>query len=89
MEFEYNISKSNSNKQKHGISFKEAKYLWLVDNIVLPAMTKGEPRYMLIGNIRRACYSCIFTIRSGKTRIISCRRSREKERRLYHEAIEK
>jgi uncharacterized protein len=89
MEFVYDINKSDSNKQKHGISFEEAKVLWLFDNVVVPAITKGEPRYMIIGNISSAYYSCIFTIRNGKTRIISCRRSREKERRIYHEAIEK
>ena len=89
MEFVYDINKSDSNKQKHGISFEEAKVLWLFDNVVVPAITKGEPHYMIIGNIGSVYYSCIFTIRNGKTRIISCRRSRENERRLYHEAIEK
>ncbi|MFH1258372.1 MAG: BrnT family toxin [Elusimicrobiota bacterium] len=89
MEFEYNTSKSESNEQKHGISFEEAKILWLVDNIVLPAITRGEKRYMIIGAINGLHFSCIFTIRSSKTRIISCRRSSEKERRLYDEKIEK
>lgn len=64
MDFEYNEKKSASNKQKHGISFDEAKLLWLFDNIVLPAITKGEARYMLIDSINGIFYSCIFTIRA-------------------------
>ena len=44
MEFEYNINKSDSNRQKHGMSFEEAKILWSVDNVILPAITKGEKR---------------------------------------------
>jgi uncharacterized DUF497 family protein len=87
MEFEYDLNKSESNKHKHGISFEEAKHLWLVDNIVLPAVTRGENRYMLIAEINGLCFSCIFTVRGTKTRIISCRRSREKERRFYNEKI--
>ena len=86
MYFEYDTYKSSSNKIKHGISFEEAKALWLFDNVVLPAITRGEPRYMIIGKIGNLLYSCIFTARGGKTRIISCRRSREKERRFYNEA---
>lgn len=89
MEFEYSIDKSDLNKQKHGISFEEAKILWLVDNVILPAITKGEKRYMIIATINGLHFSCIFTIRGNKTRIISCRRSRENERRIYDEKIKK
>ena len=46
MDFEYNIYKSKLNKQKHGISFDDAKMLWLVDNVVLPAVTRGNPVYV-------------------------------------------
>ena len=87
MNYEYDRYKSESNKQKHGISFEEAKNLWLVDNVVLPAITRGEKRYMIIGVINGLYFSCIFTVRGDKTRIISCRRSRENERRIYNEKI--
>lgn len=87
MNYEYDKHKTESNKQKHGISFEEAKILWLVDNVILPAITRGEKRYMIIGILGGLYFSCIFTIRGGKTRIISCRRSREIERRIYDEKI--
>ena len=87
MEFEYNIDKSALNKKKHSITFEETKAIWVGDNVIIPAITKGEQRYMIIGKIGPNLYSCIFTTRRGKIRIISCRRSREKERRIYHEKL--
>ena len=87
MEFEYDINKSAKNQHKHGVDFEEAKAIWAGDNVVLPAITKGEQRYMIIGKIKSSVYSCIFTIREEKLRIISCRQSREKERKIYHEKI--
>ncbi len=89
MSYEYDSNKSESNKQKHGVSFTEAQAIWLSDNVILPAITRGEPRYMIIGKIYRIVYSCIFTLRAGNIRIISCRRSREKERVIYDEAIKR
>lgn len=87
MKFEYDQNKSSVNKDKHGVDFEEAKTLWLGDNIILPALTRGEARYMIIGRISHSLYSCIFTKRSSKIRVISCRKSREKEREVYHEKI--
>ena len=87
MKFEYDINKSVINKQKHGIDFEEAKSIWQETNVTLPAITRGEPRYMIIGRLRVNLYSCIFTIREEKIRIISCRINREKERKIYYEKI--
>jgi uncharacterized protein len=87
MNFEYDKNKSLANKKKHGIDFEEAKMLWLGDNVILPAITKGEPRYMIIGRISLNMYSCIFTRRKKRIRIISCRKARDKEEKVYHEKI--
>ncbi len=89
MEFEYDLIKSAKNKQKHGVDFEEAKTIWINDNVILPAITDGEQRYMIIGKIKSKLFSCIFTFRNKKIRIISCRRSREKEERIYYEEIKK
>ena len=88
MEFEYNRQKSQVNREKHGIDFEEAKNLWRKENVVLPAITRGDNRYMMIGKIGEFLYSCIFTIRGESIRIISCRKSREKEKGIYHEKTE-
>ena len=89
MIFEYDLNKSLRNKQKHGVDFEEAKSMWTNDNIILPAITDGEQRYMIIGKIKSKLFSCIFTIRNKNIRLISCRRSREKEERIYYEKIKK
>ncbi|MCK5491742.1 MAG: BrnT family toxin [Candidatus Omnitrophica bacterium] len=87
MNFEYNSDKSKNNKNKHDIDFEQAKVIWNEDNIIIPALTTDEQRYMIIGKIKNKFYSCIFTMRGEKIRIISCRRSRPKEERMYHEKI--
>ena len=87
MEFEYNEGKSLVNKEKHGIDFEESKMLWLEDNVILPAITKGELRYMTMGSVKSNIFSCIFTVRKKKIRIISCRKSRRSERKVYYEKI--
>lgn len=89
MKFEYDTKKSKINKQKHGIGFEEAKTLFVTDNVVLPAISKGEKRQMVIGKIDLVLYSCIFTIRDKNIRIISCRRSREKEKGIYYGKIKR
>lgn len=87
MEFEYNLNKSKSNKAKHGVDFEEAKSIWLEDHIILPAITRGEKRFMIIGRIGASLFSCVFTIRKNNIRIISSRKSRKNERRIFYEKV--
>jgi len=87
MKFEYDLNKSLSNKEKHGVDFEQAKEIWFNDHVIFPAMTKGEPRYMIIGKIGLNIYSCIFTMRDVNVRMISCRKSRDMEREVYHEKV--
>ena len=86
MKFEFDPEKSEANRAKHGVDFVEAQALWEdPDRLQVSARTKGEPRVMLIGRIGDKHWSAIFTIRDGKTRIISVRRSRTKEVERYEE----
>ncbi len=84
MEFEYDNSKSEKNKKKHGIDFIEAQILWDdPDRIEIPARTIDEPRILIIGKIDGKHLSGIFTCRGEKIRIISVRRSRREEVQIY------
>ena len=84
MNFEYDENKSLSNKQKHGIDFEEAKILWDDDRMVeLTASYEDEERFINIGKINTKFYTVITTMRNGKIRIISARRSRKKEIEIY------
>ena len=85
MRFEFDREKSAINKQKHGISLEEAAQLWQEAYLEVKARTVDEVRSMAIGRIRGKLYACIYTVRGESIRLISCRRAREQEARLYHE----
>ena len=58
MEFEFDPSKSQANRIKHGIDFVAAQALW--DDLALleiPARTLDEPRWLVIGRIQRKHWS--------------------------------
>jgi uncharacterized protein len=84
MEFEFDPVKSDSNLKKHGIDFERAQQLWTdVDLMVIPARTTDEIRFFAIGFIESRHWSAIFTLRGGRIRLISVRRSRREEIELY------
>jgi len=85
MNFEYDINKSNSNKEKHGIDFEEAKKLWTDPYAFeIPSLSsKDEDRFLVLGQIDLKNYTAIITYRGTNIRIISVRRSRTKEVKLY------
>lgn len=85
MKFEFDENKSSANKAKHGIDFREAQALWNdVDLLEIPAKNvQDEDRYLLIGKIEKQYWSAIITYRDDAVRIISVRRSREKEIGYY------
>lgn len=84
MEFEFDETKSQSNLDKHGIDFVSAQTLWLDPYLLeIPANTTDEPRFLHIGKIKSADWSAVVTYRGSVTRIISVRRSRIEEVKLY------
>ena len=88
MEFEFDKAKSEANKRKHGVSLEDATQIWQQAYLEVAARTIDEPRFMAIGRIRDRLYACIYTPRGEAIRLISCRRAREKEARLYDEYLE-
>lgn len=86
MKFEFDPEKSRQNKEKHGIDFLEAQLLWKDDALVeVPAKTTEEPRFIVIGRILGRCWSGVITYRSETIRIISVRRSRSEEVKIYED----
>ena len=87
MEFEYDLQKSESNQKKHGIGFDEAKHLWDdVNRLQVEAKSETEPRFALIALYGDKLWTAFFTIREERIRIISVRRARVGEGRLYYES---
>ena len=86
MKFEWDDKKSLENKAKHGIEFELAREIWNDDNRVeIQAPYPLEERDVLIGKIDKKLWTAIFTYRGDAIRIISVRRSRKKEIKLYEE----
>lgn len=84
MRFEFDPHKSAANKAKHGIGFVEAQAIWLdSDRLEIPARSLDEPRYQILGRIGSVVWSAFVTYRDGSVRLISVRRARLEERRLY------
>lgn len=84
MRFEYDEWKSRSNRAKHGIDFVEAQQLWRDSDLLeVPARVMDEPRYLLIGKMAGKHWSAVVTYRGKVIRIISVRRARTSEVKLY------
>lgn len=84
VDFAFDPEKSAANFRKHGIDFIDAQLLWLDDMLFeVPARTVGEPRWLVVGMIGGRHWSAVITRRDDGIRIISVRRSRPEEVKLY------
>ena len=82
--FEFDPNKSKSNLEKHGIDFIRAQKLWDdPDLIEIQATTKDELRFLLVASLAGKYWSAIITYRKENIRIISVRRARKAEVKLY------
>ena len=82
--FEFDSQKSQLNLKKHGIDFVEAQLLWLDPYLLeIPAKTVDEPRYLIIGKILDKHWSAVITYRNESIRLISVRRARIEEVKIY------
>ena len=82
--FEFDPTKSESNRAKHGIDFVEAQALWSDPMLLeIPAKTDDEPSYLVIGWMDGKHWSAVVTYRGANIRLISVRRARIEEVALY------
>jgi uncharacterized protein len=84
MEFEFDSLMSESNREKRGGDFVQAQELWQDPmRIEVPARTAGEPRWLVVGRMGGRHWSAVVTYREDRIRIISVRRARDEEVRIY------
>ena len=84
MDFEWDDKKSAANKMKHGIDFRAAVELWSDPfRVEIDTSYPDENRSILIGKIKDKLWTAIFTQREDTIRIISVRRARKRETKLY------
>ena len=66
MEFEFDPTKSEANKKKHGIDFVEAQALWDdPDLIEVPAIATDEPRFLVVGKMAETHWSGVSGLESS------------------------
>ena len=86
MDFKWDVSKSKSNKQKHGVSFEEASTVFYDPLAKLghdPDHSDQEDRFILIGHSKSN--NLLFVVHvykesPGLIRIISARKATKKEK---------
>jgi hypothetical protein len=89
LEFEWDDRKNRENRRKHGVSFEEAKAVFLDENALLiadPDHSGHEDRFILLGHSSslRMVVVCHCYRRGGDSiRIISARRANAAERKKY------
>lgn len=90
MHFEWDESKSYKNKEKHGVSFNEAKSVFFDENALLiydPDHSEDEDRFILLGmstNLRIlvVCHCC--RDEDNVVRLISARKADRSESSAYN-----
>ncbi len=91
MEFEWDSAKSLVNREKHGVSFDEAVVIWDGVHVEVESIAyseDGEKRNATLGWIDHQIYLAIWTKRRRKIRLISVRRARKNEEKIFSEKVQ-
>ena len=91
MQFEWDQAKSIENEKKHGVSFEEAIVIW--DGIHLEISDiahseDGKERNATMGWIGDRVFVVIWTVRGEKIRLISVRKARKNEEKVFFKKIQ-
>lgn len=87
MQYEDDPKKSAANLAKHGIDFEEAKALWDDANALMIRVDRpGEERHALFASLNGVVWTAVITFRGKTVRIISVRRARKEEVKLYEQS---
>lgn len=85
--FEWDSGNKNKNYKKHGVSDQECEEVFFdTHKKILKDIfhSREEERYVLLGETKKSRrLFVVFTMRSGKARVISARDLNKRERKLY------
>jgi uncharacterized protein len=91
LKFEWDASKANTNRKKHGVSFEEASTVFgdpLSRTIHDPVHSDEEDRFVTVGESERGRLLVVsFTDRDDRIRIISARLATRRERKDYEQDV--
>jgi uncharacterized protein len=87
--FDWDPDKNARNREKHGVTFEEAKTVF-EDNLFVsfadPEHSAAEKRYLIMGqSVQGRLLVVSYTERRGSIRMISAREATRRERRFYEE----
>jgi uncharacterized protein len=85
-DFEWDDAKAASNLAKHKVSFEAAVAVFADPEMVVVSATRqsdGEARFRAVGAIEARLFTVVYTMRGGRKRLISARRSNRREERAY------
>jgi uncharacterized protein len=89
MDFEWDEAKNRANYRKHGLDFRDAAKVF--QGIIITAedtrQDYGEKRDISLGMLEDVVVVIVHTRRSEKIRIISMRKAKPRERKLYEEKL--
>ena len=88
MEFEWDVAKEESNRERHGVSFDEVRELFTsgVDYLEIydAEHSHDEDRFIAIGTVRRGVVVVVYAETHEETvRIVSARGATKSEARLF------
>ena len=87
MQFEWDEAKADANRQKHGVSFEEARSVFgdpLATSVVDSEYSQDEERWLTTGMSEAGNLVIVWhTNRGDRVRIIGARRATPAERREY------
>ena len=86
MVFEWDDDKAAKNVKKHGVDFTDAAQVFFDENRIERRdkfHSDDEDRWQVIGMVEEVLF-VIYTEREDRTRIISARKAKPKERRIYY-----
>ncbi len=89
--FEWDEEKSRENTVKHGVAFADAVAMWdgsRLDIENIAHAVGGEKRSATVGWINGKVFIAIWTRRGRSMRLISVRRARTYEEKIFHEKIQ-
>jgi len=87
MEFEWDENKNQSNREKHGIDFNDAKEVFKDESKKVSLDLRkdySESRWKIVGKIYGSIITVIYTMRDKAVRIISARKASKNERDEYN-----
>jgi uncharacterized DUF497 family protein len=85
--FEWADSKAESNSRKHGITFDAARRIFddaFAYDRFDTRLDYGEDRFVITGMVNGTILTAAYTVRDGRTRIISARKATKHEQRDYY-----